>query len=195
MACESWLDEYKVGCTDNPEKRLQDLQVGNPKKIRILHLISTASMTALEHHVHIGLGLSIEGNEFFIFNSDIEAITTVQNIANRYTTSSSIEYMCCGTALPDYNAYRRHIRVMHSEPHCCNQPDCQYVTLFKNHLDSHRIRQHFKPAAEKLGLSSFDELFTDEKPFCAVYEIFERSTKWWARLRSSNHRILCKKMS
>ena len=63
--------QYKIGLTIDPEKRLKQLQVGNPRKLVIAHYFSITELYnpgAIEKYLHLLLEDFNSEGEWFSFN-------------------------------------------------------------------------------------------------------------------------------
>jgi predicted GIY-YIG superfamily endonuclease len=84
-------EDYKVGVSDNPGKRLKQLQTGNPKKLRIVSTFtlpekSTAFKVERESHTKIG-ALYEKRGEWFKGASEFHINLIVDTAFMRFTES------------------------------------------------------------------------------------------------------------
>ena len=70
------ISPVKIGRTDNPEKRLNSIQTGYPRKLQILGILETDNSVAEEHRLHLYFENSRLHGEWF----DIDGSLAIQEL-------------------------------------------------------------------------------------------------------------------
>ena len=90
----------KIGRTNNIKKRIRQLQVGNPLKIRLIGIINCSCKkisAKLERELHNKLSYKNKSGEwFFLENKDYSKLLECTNIENYYDISKSLRKKMLG---------------------------------------------------------------------------------------------------
>lgn len=83
---------YKIGISNDPQKRLESLQTANPHKLKLLHTIKADNAIAAEEELHRLLHSTRMEAEWFKLTPDMRnAILSVDTFENRKFLSGQIE--------------------------------------------------------------------------------------------------------
>ena len=86
--------QYKIGISANPHKRILQLETGNPEQLQIIHTYKTTNYNSVEKALHNRFSYLRVNREWFKFDNDIElnflkycglydnAITLIKNNSN-----------------------------------------------------------------------------------------------------------------
>lgn len=71
IKCED-SDNYKIGFSSNPEKRLKELQVGHPFKLNIISTYDSIYYNEIENSLHNKYGYTKKTGEWFTLSLEDE---------------------------------------------------------------------------------------------------------------------------
>jgi hypothetical protein len=80
--------DYKVGVSNNPDKRLKQLQTGNPKKLKIVNLfeVEKTKVFKMEKEAHNKIrGWYIKSGEWFKNASEFHINLIVDEVFQKYS--------------------------------------------------------------------------------------------------------------
>ncbi len=93
MQCEDFV---KIGRSKHPSKRLQDIQVSNPFKVKLLAVVNSENDKELESELHIKYNHLKQNGEWFSFNKDVfDSLVSSYGftVFMDFKDSSSVDYI------------------------------------------------------------------------------------------------------
>lgn len=172
---------YKIGKTNNPDKRLTVLQqFVECKTARMILLIATYTPIKMETYIHRMLrGNNSHRGENFSFPCDEDAIKVVSDLAETFlghkpTTPKRATYYCvkCPMVFTTDNKRSNHMRNDHNELlRKCTIPGCDYARNRADVVKKHQIRHQRRINWEEMeielkfwGIRSIHSVYLTKKP-------------------------------